>query len=310
MSIVESPGGAYHTNHLKKVYAITGMEAVANETGAELNYDLRVEKIENPEAKIVKSLKILKPLADADLIINIAKLKTHGIMVYTGAVKNMFGSIPGIEKADFHLRLNDYDRFADSLIDIYLAAKPQLNIIDGITAMEGDGPSAGIPKYLGAILASQDAFACDYAALQLIGLDYKSVPVLKMAEERGLFQSDQVEFVGADLETIKPDEFDVPALKHIRPLERYKILGFLKSKVRPRPEILQTKCVACGKCMEVCPPKAITRGEDKKLSINYNKCISCLCCHEFCPEKAVKIRKNIIRKIFEYRRVDKSKGTS
>lgn len=306
VSIVESPGGPYNTTTLKRVYATTGMEAIATETGAELNYDLRVEKIENPEAKIVKSLKILKPLHDADLIINLAKLKTHGMMVYTGAVKNMFGSIAGMEKADFHLRLSDYNRFADSLIDIYLATKPRINIIDGIIAMEGDGPSAGVPKYLGVLLASDDAFACDYAALQVIGLDYKLVPVLKMAEDRGLFHEEQVEISGADLEMVKSDSFEVPSLQRTKRLEQFKFLSFLKKKVRPQPEILHDKCKLCGKCMEVCPPKAITRGLDKKMSINYSECISCFCCHEFCPEKAIKIRRNTLRKIFEYKRVYKN----
>jgi uncharacterized protein (DUF362 family)/Pyruvate/2-oxoacid:ferredoxin oxidoreductase delta subunit len=309
VNIAESPGGPYNTNYLKRIYTVTGIEEVANETGAELNYDLRVEKIENPQGKIVKSLKILKPLVDADLIINIAKLKTHGMMVFTGAVKNMFGSIAGLEKAEFHLRMSDYDRFADSLIDIFLASKPKLNIIDGITAMEGEGPGAGVPKYLGAILVSNDAFACDYAALKLIGVDYHSVPVLKMAEDRGLFQSDQVEIVGVDPETIKPDSFDVPALKHTRPLERNKFLGFFKNKLRPHPEIISDKCRRCGKCAEVCPPKAISADKDNKMTIDYKKCISCLCCHEFCPEKAVKIRKNVLRKLLEYRRVHTTSGS-
>lgn len=301
-SIVESPGGPYNTALLKRIYALTGMEAVANETGAELNFDLRVEKIENPEAKIIKSLKILKPLADADLVINVAKLKTHGMMVYTGAVKNMFGSIAGMEKADYHLRMSDYDRFADALIDIYLATKPQINVIDGIIAMEGEGPSSGVPKYLGVLLASKDAFACDYAALRIINVDYKAVPVLRMAEKRGLFEKDQVEILGAEIDAVMPDDFDVPALNHVKPASRFNLLNFIGKKFRPQPHILHEKCILCGKCMEVCPPKAITRSQDKRMVIDYTNCISCFCCHEFCPEKAVKIKKNGLRRILEYKR--------
>ncbi len=302
-SLVESPGGPYNTALLKRVYATTGMEAVATETGAELNFDLRVEKIENQEAKYIKSLKILKPLVDADLVINVAKLKTHGMMVYTGAVKNMFGSVAGMEKADYHLRMSEYDQFADSLIDIYLATKPQVNVIDGIIAMEGEGPSSGVPKYLGVLLASEDAFACDFAALQIIGVDYKAVPVLRMAEKRGLFQKDQVEVVGVEIDSVKPDDFDIPALNHIKPASRFSILNFITKKFRPQPQIVHEKCVLCGKCMEICPPKAITRSQDKGMIIDYNKCISCFCCHEFCPEKAVKIKKNALRRILEYKRL-------
>lgn len=301
-SIVESPGGPYNTSMLRMVYANTGMEEVANETGAELNFDLRIEKVINEDAKIVKGLNILKPLKEADLIINIAKLKTHGMMVYTGAVKNMFGSIAGLEKANFHLRFSDYDQFAHSLIDIFLASKPQLNIIDGIIAMEGDGPSSGVPKYIGALLASEDAFACDYAALKIINVDYKKVPVLRLAEERGLLKKDEIEVIGADVEDIAPENFEVPALKHVKAGLRFNLLKLFGKGFRPRPKILQDKCISCGKCMQVCPPKIISRDENKRMLIDYKKCISCFCCHEFCPEHAIKIKKRFISRFLEYKR--------
>ena len=300
--IVESPGGPYNIPLLRMVYGKTGIEKVADETGAELNYDLRVEKINNPDAEYLKSLKILKPLYDADLIINVAKLKTHGFMVYSGAVKNMFGSVAGLEKTDYHLRMSDQESFANCLVDIYLATKPQVNIIDGIIAMEGDGPSAGVPKYLGCIFASRDAFACDYAALKAIGVDHRQVPVMRIAEKRGIFNKDNVNILGVNLESIKPDSFDVPALVHQKTGSRSAVIRFINSKFRPQPEILRDKCVRCGKCVEVCPPKAATRDNDKSIIIDYKKCISCFCCHEFCPEKAIRIKRNMLRRLLEYRR--------
>ncbi len=302
-TIVESPGGPYNIPMLKMLYTRTGIEEVADDTGAELNFDLRVEKTENSEATYLKSLKILKPLYDADLIINLAKLKTHGFMVYTGAVKNMFGSIAGLEKTEYHLRMSDSQQFANCLIDIFQATKPRINIIDGVIAMEGDGPSAGVPKYIGAIIASTDAFACDYAALKIINVDYRKIPVMKAAEERGLFDKNQVSILGVDIESIKPNSFDIPALKHNKNISRFSLGRFLKNRFRPQPEILNEKCIRCGKCVEVCPPKAATRGEDKKIFIDYKKCISCFCCHEFCPEKAIKIRKNTLRRFLEYKRI-------
>ncbi|MCX7774458.1 MAG: DUF362 domain-containing protein, partial [Clostridia bacterium] len=302
-TIVESPGGPYNASLLKRVYLATGMDTVATDTGAILNFDLRVEKIENPDAKIVKSLKVLKPLLEADLIINLAKLKTHGFMVYTGCVKNMFGSIAGMEKADYHLRLNEYDQFADSLIDIYLATKPKINILDGIIAMEGDGPSSGVPKYLGVVMASEDAFAVDYAALNLIDVNYKDVPVFKMAEARGLLKPEDVELFGVNLDSVKPDSFEVPAVERMKTTKRLSILGFLGKKLKPQPEIMHEKCLSCGKCIEVCPPQVISKKDDKKVCIDYTKCISCFCCHEFCPEKAIRIKKNVIRRLFEYKRL-------
>jgi uncharacterized protein (DUF362 family)/Pyruvate/2-oxoacid:ferredoxin oxidoreductase delta subunit len=302
-SIVESPGGPYNATLLRRIYGATGMEAAANETGAELNYDLRVEKVENAEAKIVKSLKILKPLHDADLIINLAKLKTHGMMVYSGAVKNMFGSIAGLEKADYHMRMSEYDRFADSLIDIYLATKPRLNIIDGIIAMEGEGPSSGVPKWLGVLLGSTDGFACDYAALQIINVDYRMVPVLRLAQERGLLRPEEIELIGASIESVRPDDFDVPALSGIKSRSGIGLLSLIGKRLKPKPVILHDVCKLCGKCMEVCPPKIIKPDENKQLTIDYSKCIRCFCCHEFCPEKAIKIKKTAFNKLFEYKRL-------
>lgn len=303
VTIVESPGGPYNIPLLKMVYSKTGIEEVANLTGAELNFDLRVEKINNSEAAYLKSLKILKPLHEADLIINIAKLKTHGLMVYTGAVKNMFGSIAGLEKSEYHLRMSDSKQFANCLIDIFLATKPQINIIDGIIGMEGDGPSAGVPKYIGCLLASKDAFACDYAALEIIGVDYKKVPVLKTAEERGLFDKKQVDFIGVDIDQIKLDSFDVPALNHVKSNSGFSFGRFLKKSFRPQPVILLDKCIGCGKCVEVCPPKAAVISKDRNVTIDYKKCINCFCCHEFCPEKAIKIKKNALRRFLEYKRI-------
>jgi uncharacterized protein (DUF362 family)/Pyruvate/2-oxoacid:ferredoxin oxidoreductase delta subunit len=303
--IAESPGGPYNTTSLGRLYSVTGMEAVADETGAQLNFDLRVEKVENTGGKIVKSPKIIKPLADADLIINAAKLKTHGFMVYSGAVKNMFGAIPGLEKAEYHMRFSHPDRFSDCIIDIFLAAKPRLNIIDGIIAMEGDGPGSGVQKHLGVLIGSEDGFAADYAALELIGVDYRRVPVMKWAEERQLFNPDEVEFEGIDIETAKPASFDVPALeKGIRRKLLAKLGLILGKGFRPKPEILHERCVLCGKCIEVCPPKIISAGDDNRISIDYKKCIRCFCCHEFCPEKAVRIKRNAIRRLFEYKRIN------
>ena len=122
--IAESPSGFYEPGILKSLYKVTGIEQAAIESGARLNFDTTVTEVDNPRGKYLKKLKILTPLAKADRIINIAKLKTHGMMVYTGAVKNLFGSVAGLEKTQYHFQLSDYNEFADCIIDIFLANAP------------------------------------------------------------------------------------------------------------------------------------------------------------------------------------------
>lgn len=303
VTIIESPGGPYNVSSLKRIYAFTEMDDAANETGAQLNFDLRVEKVNNPDARLVKFPKILKPLIDADLIINAAKLKTHGMMVFSGAVKNMFGSIAGMEKADYHLRFSQYESFADCIIDVFLATKPQLNIIDGIIAMEGDGPGSGVAKHLGVVIGSKSGFAADFAALSLIGVDYRKVPIMKLAEDRHLFSADNIEIEGVDIPSVKPDSFDVPAIGGgARKGLVTGIVNLIGKGFRPRPEILQDKCKLCGKCAELCPPKIISKSEDNRMTIDYKKCIRCFCCNEFCPEKAVRIKRNVLGRLLEYKR--------
>ena len=125
-------------------------------------------------------------LLDADAIISFGKLKTHSMMTYTGAVKNMFGAIPGTKKVEYHYRMPSYEAFADMLVDIVENLKPRLFIIDGIVGMEGDGPSSGDPRRIGAIIASQNGHEADLLASSLIGLTPDRIPTLKAAIARDL----------------------------------------------------------------------------------------------------------------------------
>ena len=187
--IAESPSGFYEPGLLKSLYKVTGIEQAAIESGARLNFDTTVTEVDNPRGKYLKKLKILTPLAKADRIINIAKLKTHGMMVYTGAVKNLFGSVAGLEKTQYHFQLSDYNEFADCIIDIFLANAPVFNIIDAVVAMHKAGPTAGEPYTLNKILASTDGFELDVVATTIVKVDPMRVPVLRSAIQRGFVSS-------------------------------------------------------------------------------------------------------------------------
>lgn len=293
--IIDSPGGPYTRSRLEDIYIGTGMKEIADEVGAELNFDTSEVEVQNPEGKYIKKLKILKPLVEADFVINLPKLKTHGQMVYTGAVKNMFGAIAGITKVEYHFNMKEYSRFADTLIDIFLSVKPSLSIMDAIVGMEGPGPSAGIPKEIGVILASENAFNLDMAAVNIININPKSVPILKNSIERELYPDDisKIELVGVPIESVKVKEFDVPALEGLKEI-RFIKNDFLKSLagvILPKPVFILNKCIGCADCMRCCPPKAIEM-KNKKPKVKLSKCIRCFCCQELCPAKAIEIKRN------------------
>lgn len=290
VTIVDSPGGSYTEKSLQRIYRTSGLKQVAEETGATLNYDLSEVEITNPHGKFLKKLTVIKPLVDADFVINMPKLKTHGMMVYTGAVKNLFGAIPGVQKAEFHLRMPSYEDFADALIDIFLSIKPGLNVMDAVIGMEGDGPSAGDPRPIGLILASEDGFALDQVAIKIIRAEPLSIPVIKQGVARGLCHADQrdVEIIGADLNEVKMRSFNIPQLKGNGV---GMVGGPLAEFMKPKPVFDHKKCIGCAECAKNCPARVI-RMKNKRPEVDLTQCIRCFCCQELCPEKAVEIRRS------------------
>lgn len=294
--IGDSPGGPFTEWSLRSVYKASGMIGVAERTGCELNYDTSAVCISNPEAKRLKTMQIIKVAREVDFVVSAAKLKTHGMMTYTGAVKNLFGVIPGMTKADYHLRLNSVNNFADHLVDICEAVKPVFSIIDGIDGMEGDGPSAGEKRHVGIILASESPYALDTVAAKIIGMDPMIVPTIKAARERNIFSGDlkDIKIAGAQLEEISIAPFKLPASKNINFVGGRvpKIIEkFLLNNLRPRPEFNHNLCVSCGDCKRSCPPGIINMESGKPVP-DLSRCIRCFCCHELCPKKAVSIKKH------------------
>lgn len=294
--IGDSPGGPFTEWNLRSVYKAAGMIEVAERTGCELNYDTSHVEISNPDAKRLKTMQIIKVAREVDFVVSAAKLKTHGMMTYTGAVKNLFGVIPGMTKADYHLRLNSVDNFADHLVDICEAVKPLVSIIDGIDGMEGDGPSAGEKRHVGLLLASENPYALDTVASSIIGIKPMAVPTIRAAKERRLFSGElrDVRINGVQLDEINIEPFMLPGSININfvggrvPKFAEK---FLLNNLRPRPEFNYDLCVSCGDCKRSCPPGIIDMSSGKPVP-DLSKCIRCFCCHELCPKKAVNIKKH------------------
>lgn len=294
----DSPGGPYNSIYLNKVYSVTGMNEL-KKYGAKLNQNFEQEVAMFPEAVAAKEFPYTAYLKEADAVINFCKLKSHGMMGMTAATKNLFGIIPGTIKPEFHYRYPSYENFANMLIDLNEFIKPKLCIVDAVVGMEGNGPTAGVPKQIGALLASRNPYKLDYVCSKIIGLTKENVPTLEEAYKRNLIP-EKVEDItcNADVEDFIINDFDTRKVhKRLSFDDSSKLFGRLAKKfLRSVPKLNYKECIGCGKCAEVCPAKAITI-EDKKAKIDRKKCITCFCCQEFCPKGAMKVKRPIVAKI-------------
>jgi len=294
--IGDSPGGPYTVNALNSIYERCGMKELADRTGAILNENVEQVTVPHPLGKVMKSLTVTKVVADADVIIPISKLKTHSLMTFTGAVKVLFGVIPGLLKAEYHVKLQKPDDFAEMLVDICTWVKPTLNIMDGCLAMEGDGPSSGVPRKVGALLMSTDPYALDVVATNLIGLKPESIPTIMAARKRGFIsRMNEVELKGDDPSLWHIQDYLLPKsiMVNVDKVPKV-ILNFVLNRVRSRPVFNYEECIGCKDCYNNCPPKAIEMRKYKgRLApfVDSAKCISCFCCQELCPKEAIGIKK-------------------
>lgn len=302
VTIADSPGGAYNKTVLHNLYKKTGMEQAAVKAGVNLNEDCSDFTVPAKDAKQLSSFTFIAPVKEADLIINVAKLKTHTLTGYTGAVKNLYGTIPGFTKAEYHFRFKDIEDFCNALIDIEQHLKPEINVIDGVVAMEGEGPSSGQPRQMGLLIGSQNAHGADVVGVNLIGYHAQNILTTKFAVERGLCADiGQITLVGEDIEKRKILDFKKADFACTSILKRRVpefMRGWLERALALKPKFLYQKCIGCGICEKSCPPKAITM-VDKKPQMDEKKCINCFCCQELCPHRAVKVKKNVAFKLIK-----------
>ena len=285
-TIVDSPGSGFGYNErmLDRVYQTCGMYDAAQKADISVNRDTTYRSVSFPDGALTKRLDVITPVAEADGVINLSKLKTHTYMGMTGAIKNSFGVIPG------------------------LAKPPRLSIMDSVVGMEGDGPSAGTPKHTGLLLASTNPLALDVVASEIIGLRRENNPVLVEAEKRGLYPTriKDVRVVGTEVANLWDGGYQLPATFSSgvgftkAAWWQRALMPLFKDGLTVRPRVMKKRCVGCGVCHKACPVKAITMVDSddtspgKHATINDQECIRCYCCHEMCPEDAIELRSSLL----------------
>jgi uncharacterized protein (DUF362 family)/Pyruvate/2-oxoacid:ferredoxin oxidoreductase delta subunit len=302
--IIESPNFFPLKSTIKK----TGLAPIVNDLEIEIA-DITVTKaLQFPLAHRYKSIDISKAFFDVDYIINMPKLKTHGFTHYTGAVKNLFGTMPGLSKAQMHMKAPSQMEFSEFLLDLYGGLlngfeKPKkfIHIMDAVVGMEGEGPGpSGKPKKIGAVIVGDDAVALDYVAVNLVGLDLKKVFTITEGFKRGygVKSPDDIQIKGETLKDMRITDFKASRNSVmggvIWPLTSPTIKNLFIEKPVPRADA----CTLCYNCMKICPAGAITKANEAKVpTYNYRKCIRCFCCMETCPEAAIYLKKGILQRL-------------
>ncbi|MBQ6116380.1 MAG: DUF362 domain-containing protein [Oscillospiraceae bacterium] len=297
----DSPGGVFTAPYVRLVYDVCGMTAAAAEAGALLNDDFTQAEADFPAAARARRFPYTAWLGKVDAIIDVCKLKTHGMMGMSCAVKNFFGAIPGTKKPEFHYQYPRTEDFAHMLVDLYEYFAPRLCVCDAVVAMEGNGPTQGTPRPMGCLLVSRSGHLLDRTAAGLIGLGTEDVPTLRAAAERGLLPAEPAVY-GDPAVFAVPDFRTVPTQAAVN----FHILGggplgrlsdrVMERVLTARPRLTASLCVGCGKCAGVCPAEAISMVQGRP-SIRRDKCIRCFCCQEFCPVGAMRVGRHPLARL-------------
>jgi len=291
--IGDSPGGV--RQDLKEVWSTTGMQEISERTGASL---VSMEASGSwRKTRSGQVYYISKVAMEADVILNLPKLKTHSLVLFTGAVKNMFGVIPGFHKKEIHLNNPRAAPFSAALVDIFSFVVPQITLMDAVEGMEGDGPSSGVKRKVGLLLAGRDAVAVDAVAALAVGIDPLEIHTCQMAARRGLGVSSPnlIEVVGDSLENLMIKEFIRPRTSLSSRIPK-PLAQLVKRFVYIRPQVLAEICTNCNTCVESCPTGALSPGSTYP-QFRPRKCIGCLCCNELCPQSAIKPKLSLLARL-------------
>lgn len=307
--IAESPAMASLMHILPK----TGYDSVIAEEGIEIGNVGETNVLVYDKARKFKRFEISKAFFDADIILNLPKFKTHGITYATGAVKNLFGTIPGLKKSQWHTKAPNPSDFSEMLLDLNEALLRGINpsmqfihIMDAIVGQEGEGPGpTGKPKKIGAVIIGENPIAVDYVAVKVVGLDVDKVRTITsgLSRDLGISSLEDIQIVGESVEDMSITDF-LPTRHTISsnvasrwPFTSKTFRNLITEKPVPKKDI----CTLCFKCMGICPAKAIDKPLKKKKTpeFDYQKCIRCYCCMEICPQAAIGLKRGKLQWIMD-----------
>jgi uncharacterized protein (DUF362 family)/Pyruvate/2-oxoacid:ferredoxin oxidoreductase delta subunit len=294
--IGDSPGGSAK---VEDVWQICGLQDIAERYPVKLvNLSTAGFRELNYEGIPVR---ISEVFWQCGIIINAAKFKTHGLVGYTGALKNLYGLVPGLAKTDYHrLYPNSLD-FSKLLLALYALTRSRVtySIIDGILGMDGIGPSGGRVRDFGLLMGSMSVSSLDYTGAKLMGFKLREVPYLRDALHMDGQLPSRVR-IPTSFRDFALQDVDIKAVRLSNNFLRL-VPGFVSHFMQrfyyQRP-VISERCQKCGICVESCPVQAISPASDFRYPrIDRHKCIKCMCCHEMCPHKAIDIEKSFVARV-------------
>ncbi|WP_097028510.1 DUF362 domain-containing protein [Clostridium peptidivorans] len=304
ISFGDSPGFGDSRRAAEK----SGMLEVAKRYNVKFEDFKEAIHVKHDDSILCKSWNVSKVAYESDVLITLPKLKTHGMAYFTGAVKNQFGCIPGTQKATWHTRMPDANNFCKMLLDLNSLLRTDFAILDGVVAMQGNGPKNGEPYKLNTIVMGESLTAVDSVAVRLIGYDNPlDIPVLKEAFDYkwDAVLPQDIKVLGESIEDLKVSDFNLCRkggnFYFINPT----VTNFLRQMIAPYPSLIYDKCISCNRCREVCPEdqkviKMISKDKEKLIpSWEMSNCIRCFCCQELCPTGAIELKYNTLAKILK-----------
>lgn len=302
ITIAESPAGPFTEQNIRAHYRATGILEAAERLGVDCSVDESYVELPNPDGERSKVYNIIKPAADCDVLVDLCKVKTHTLTVLSAAVKNLFGTIPGIQKFEMHSRFpvpEDFFAMVDELCAFLCSRKNVIAIADAVVGMEGNGPTGGDAREIGGVMMSRSPFCLDVVAEEILGFPGQT-GMLDIAAAKGYCprRAADIEVVRSGSVAVTDYRMPETAKSILRRLPKL-FGGSVARFFGPRPDIDYGKCVGCGECVRACPRSTIAFIPAKKpevakrqAKIDPSGCIKCFCCQELCPYKAVKVVKN------------------